>query len=510
MKTKRLLSLLLGIITCFSALVFRPAAAYSSDITVSPDCVKVMLIGNSYIYYNEYGEVLSKLGALSGKKLLVVRVTKPFYGGQNFLENNEIDYKAWYNGAEIDYGENKSLAEITAMDFGNIGRPDSWDAVFSINLLKNTVYIGNVMLYDFFENKLPTPRSFVLHDLHVGKTLSDSQRYYLDLVAEKCGCSIMSTRELFSHYSELFPAEWGTDLVLQEGAYHPTPRGTYLFALSAFTKLFGTDDLPSSATDASHFIRLFNSDNGTAEEFINGGITIKGGVSEEGLTVRKADAIKLQYFVKVNFDSCIGETILYTSSVIPASPEANGSLVLKNIFSKKTTYLPIYAPKAISLSSYILSCNGEELRPDVIVADADGNIIPAEHYSISYANNKKVGVATVSVTFCSERYTGFLTTSFMIRPEAVSIKKVTKLKKGFKVKWKKPKTSVTGYQLQYSTRKDFRKAKTVKIKRAGTLAQTVEKLKSRKKYYIRIKSYKTVKGKVYYSEWSDVKKIKTK
>lgn len=82
--------------------------------------------------------------------------------------------------------------------------------------------------------------------------------------------------------------------------------------------------------------------------------------------------------------------------------------------------------------------------------------------------------------------------------------------KSFTVKWKKK--SCTGYQVQYSTSKKFAKknTKTVKVKKAKTTKATVKKLKGKKKYYVRVRTYKTVKKKNYYSKWSANYSVTTK
>lgn len=88
---------------------------------------------------------------------------------------------------------------------------------------------------------------------------------------------------------------------------------------------------------------------------------------------------------------------------------------------------------------------------------------------------------------------------------------ISAMKKGFTVKWKK-RVSVTGYQVQYSTSKKFsqKATKTKMVKKASSTKLTVKKLKPQKKYYVRVRTYHTVKGKKYYSGWSKVKTIITK
>lgn len=94
-------------------------------------------------------------------------------------------------------------------------------------------------------------------------------------------------------------------------------------------------------------------------------------------------------------------------------------------------------------------------------------------------------------------------------PKSTSISKLTAAKKSFTVKWKK-QASVTGYQVQYSTNSKFSSYKTVTIKGAGNLSKAIKGLSSAKRYYVRVRTYKTISSKNYYSTWSAVKNIKTK
>ena len=77
------------------------------------------------------------------------------------------------------------------------------------------------------------------------------------------------------------------------------------------------------------------------------------------------------------------------------------------------------------------------------------------------------------------------------------------------VKWKK-KSKITGYQIQYSTDSKFKKnKKSIKLKKAKTTSKKVSNLKESKKYYFRIRTYKSSNKKTRYSKWSKVKSIKT-
>ncbi len=91
-----------------------------------------------------------------------------------------------------------------------------------------------------------------------------------------------------------------------------------------------------------------------------------------------------------------------------------------------------------------------------------------------------------------------------------SLKKVKAGKKKITASWKK-KSGIDGYQIQYSTNSNFKKGnKTVTVNKAKTTSKAIKKLKSKKTYYVRIRTYKTVANQKVYSAWSSAKSVKTK
>ena len=96
------------------------------------------------------------------------------------------------------------------------------------------------------------------------------------------------------------------------------------------------------------------------------------------------------------------------------------------------------------------------------------------------------------------------TVTFAASMPTTTITSIKAQNKAFTVKWKK-KSSITGYQIQYSTNSKFKKNnKKIKIKNAKTVSKKITKLKASKKYYVRIRTYQGKK----YSKWSKVKSIK--
>ena len=94
-------------------------------------------------------------------------------------------------------------------------------------------------------------------------------------------------------------------------------------------------------------------------------------------------------------------------------------------------------------------------------------------------------------------------------PTGTTITKLTPAKNAFTVQWKK-NAAVNGYQIQYATNSKFSNAKTVTIKKAATIKQTLQKLQGKTRYYVRLRTYKTAGGKNYFSTWSAAKSTVTK
>lgn len=124
---------------------------------------------------------------------------------------------------------------------------------------------------------------------------------------------------------------------------------------------------------------------------------------------------------------------------------------------------------------------------------------------------KKTGNATLTATSNGMRAT--VRVAVAPKPSAVSLKSVKGGKKSVTVKWGKAKVG-TGYEIWCSTSKKFTKKTTVKktVSKIKTVSLVVKKLKKNKTYYVKVRSINKDKasGKVLYSNWSKVKKAKTK
>mgnify|MGYP000805737864 FL=1 len=160
----------------------------------------------------------------------------------------------------------------------------------------------------------------------------------------------------------------------------------------------------------------------------------------------------------------------------------------------------------VSVTSSV-SFTGSNITPSVTVKVAGRSLTNGTDYTVSYSNNKNVGKATVKITG-KGNYSGSLSAKFDIVPAKQQIQKLETKYKGFFVDWAQ-KGSATGYDVEYSVKANMSGAvsKHLTANKPDTL--TVSGLAGDKTYYVRVRSYTNVNGKVYYGAWSDIKSIKT-
>ncbi|MCR5202415.1 MAG: hypothetical protein K6D02_04915, partial [Lachnospiraceae bacterium] len=200
----------------------------------------------------------------------------------------------------------------------------------------------------------------------------------------------------------------------------------------------------------------------------------------------------------------------YKEIVTPATTTADGAIETKCEGCndvKESKAIPMIGSFALGETTYIY--DGKAKTPTVKPVDKNGTEIATDYYNITYSGNTNPGTGKVTITY-KGNYSGTTSLDFTINPKGTSLKKLTAKKKKLTVKWKKNSVQTTGYQIQCSTASNFKKnKKTVTIKKNKTVKTVIKKLK-KKKYFVRIRTYKTVDGKKYFSKWSKVKKIKVK
>ncbi len=185
------------------------------------------------------------------------------------------------------------------------------------------------------------------------------------------------------------------------------------------------------------------------------------------------------------------------------------------IYNPSELIKPLYCCHSYEVSTFMPSCNYEGTQQwrcrncgisfAVSIPKSEHMVVTDKAVSATYFSKGKTKGSHCSV--CGAVIIPQKSTA----KKKASIKKVTAKRKAISVKWKKISSS-KGYQIQYSTSKSFTKktTKTKTVKGAKKVSVTLSKLRAKKKYYVRIRAYKTSKGKKIYSSWSAAKSIKTK
>lgn len=177
-------------------------------------------------------------------------------------------------------------------------------------------------------------------------------------------------------------------------------------------------------------------------------------------------------------------------------------------------------PVALSIARAMVSVadapwTGKILKPKAISVVLNGKTLRyGTDYTFTCKGGKAIGSYAVAVKGVGS-YAGTAVARFNIVPKSVKAKKPSAGKRSFTAKWARPSSKflkqTSGYQVQWSTDKNFKKAvKSKTVKGAKKTSLKVSKLKAKKTYYVRVCAYKQV-GKVKYcSSWSKAQKVKTK
>ena len=211
-----------------------------------------------------------------------------------------------------------------------------------------------------------------------------------------------------------------------------------------------------------------------------------------------------------------------TDVIGPATEETNDSIGGNNQTGTQTEPETKNPPKQTEPSKPVkpvsrkltvkvknVTYNGKAQKPAITVY-AGKKKLSSKYYTVSYKNNKNVGYGTVVVKGKGSygKYSGTAVFKINLKKTKLSSAKSTK-RKTFTTTWKKTGGN-SGWQVQYSTNKKFRSGVRIINLKASNTRLTARKLKSRKNYYVRIRSYKKVGKQTWYSGWSNVKCVKIK
>ena len=165
---------------------------------------------------------------------------------------------------------------------------------------------------------------------------------------------------------------------------------------------------------------------------------------------------------------------------------------------------------SVSLSNTSYTYNGTVKKPAVTVKDSTGKRLSAANYTVSYQSGRKnVGKYKVTVKF-KGNYSGTRCLYFKILPPKSAISKLSSGKNSLTVTISKKTTQVTGYQIHFSTDKKFKYTKQKNIVGHKKTKYTFKGLLAKRYYYVRVRTFKKIGNTTLYSNWSTIKRIKTK
>ncbi|MCI8300296.1 MAG: hypothetical protein HFI69_08095 [Lachnospiraceae bacterium] len=207
----------------------------------------------------------------------------------------------------------------------------------------------------------------------------------------------------------------------------------------------------------------------------------------------------------------------YVEECIPATVNSSGKMQqVCRVCSEIRNVSVIDSPQKAVWNKTDFTYDGKVKKPAAAVKDSKGKILTAgTDYKVFYPKgSKNPGIYTVTIEF-QGKYSGTISESYTIRPKKTSLKKVTAKSKGIRATWKKQTSQTDGYEIQCCTSKNF-KGRTLKKSTAkkSVTVKNISGLKGKKKYFVRIRTYKNVKvngkSKKLYSDWSGIKTVRTK
>lgn len=182
--------------------------------------------------------------------------------------------------------------------------------------------------------------------------------------------------------------------------------------------------------------------------------------------------------------------------------ESEGTVIDKLDHEWETEYRLDKEPTCTEKGSKSIHCANCSATKDMVEIDATGHKYT---HVIQKAQIGKAGREYDKCTTCASQKNEKTIKALM--PQKTTLKKLKAGKKAFTMSW--TKKAYSGYQIRYSLKSSMKSA-TYKNVSASKTSLKVKKLKTRKKYYVQIRTYKTVDGKKCYSTWSSAKKVKTK
>lgn len=171
----------------------------------------------------------------------------------------------------------------------------------------------------------------------------------------------------------------------------------------------------------------------------------------------------------------------------------------------KIKYLNGNSTSKVNISKSIISLSE---NGSVIVKTGTKTLKKNKDYYVSIKDNVTTGKIIITVTGKGD-FTGKKVSTISVKPAQQKITKLDKTSNSVTAYYKKSSTA-NGYEIKISSNREFKGAKTVKVTNGRSNVKTIKNLKSNKKYYVKVRTYRNVNNKNYYGNWSTVKAVRTR
>lgn len=334
-------------------------------------------------------------------------------------------------------------------------------------------------------------------DISSAEVFLDKDSYVLDgnvphpeVTVSFEGITLIKDSEYEVHYDE--SSDVGTHVVAINGIgdytgstqieYRIEKKEQIVSGTSAYTKKLGDSTFQLDAkTDGEGTLVYGSSNNKVATVTSSGRVTIKG----IGTTI-------ISVYARETEDSKKSSVLKITIKVLKKAQNVTVTAVYKKALGQQAFKL-----NASTDGDGVLKYSINNSK--VATVDKNGKV------TIKGIGIAKIKIyATETTTFAKS---AVKTVTIKVSPKKMAVSSVANTANNkLTVKWKK-QSGITGYQIQYSTKTDFSKAKTVSTN-AAAVSKVLSGLTKNATYHIRIRSYKTVGSEKLYSAWSASKSIK--
>ena len=195
----------------------------------------------------------------------------------------------------------------------------------------------------------------------------------------------------------------------------------------------------------------------------------------------------------------------------PSTSRSDGEVLVKCTFCNQIIEKKVLKKiKSISLEKGKYVFNNKPYKPEVSAFDRKNNMISRNNFRVKYdKNTKSIGTHRVRIEFFGN-YEGEEVLTYSIVPEGTCVKKLKAQRGAVEIKTDKLPKGTSGYQISYGTDKSLNTHKVITVNSKKQLSKRITKLKSKRKYYFRVRTFATVNNKKYYSKWSPIEGVKIK